>query len=155
MHQYQSRQKLRQQVRELNGVGDLAALAVSVEQIEPLIEGHREAYEAKKVAEAAIKAARREQVLATHLTTPPPTNNKVKEDQSASPVKPGQYVFVAQDLSPGKFSHGGEAWVKAVHGTGGSIVCDVEYIKNTGGNVTREEKAVPLSRLTVKINASP
>jgi hypothetical protein len=59
-----------------------------------------------------------------YLMTPPPTNNKVKEDQSASPVKPGQYVFVAQDLSPGKFSHGGEAWVKAAHGTGGSIVCD-------------------------------
>jgi hypothetical protein len=53
---------LRQQVRELNGVGDLAALAISVEQIEPLIEGHREAYEAKKAAEAAAKAARREQV---------------------------------------------------------------------------------------------
>ena len=34
--------------RDLNGVGDLAALALSVEQIEPLIEGHREAYEAKK-----------------------------------------------------------------------------------------------------------
>jgi hypothetical protein len=106
----------------------------------------------RKCIEAERKA-RHEQVLATHLTTPPPTNNKVKEDQSVSPVKPGQYVFVAQDLSPGKFSHGGEVWVKAVHGTGGSIVCDVEYIKNTGGNVTREEKAVPLSCLTVKINA--
>ena len=106
----------------------------------------------RKCIEAERKA-HPEQVLATHLTTPPPTNNKVKEDQSASPVKPGQYVFVAQDLSPGKFSHGGEAWVKAVHGAGGSIVCDVEYIKNTGGNVTREEKAVPLSHLTVKMNA--
>ena len=60
---YEAVKKLRQQVRELNGVGDLAALALSVEQIEPLIEGHREAYEAKKVAEAAAKAARREQVL--------------------------------------------------------------------------------------------
>jgi hypothetical protein len=60
---YEAVKKLRHQVRELNGVGDLAALALSVEQIEPLIEGHREAYEAKKVAEAAAKAARREQVL--------------------------------------------------------------------------------------------
>lgn len=60
---YEAVKKLRQQVRELNGVGDLAALSVSVEQIEPLIEGHREAYEAKKSADAAIKAARREQVL--------------------------------------------------------------------------------------------
>jgi hypothetical protein len=50
---YEAVKKLRQQVRELNGVGDLAALALSVEQIEPLIEGHREAYEAKKAAETA------------------------------------------------------------------------------------------------------
>jgi len=49
---YEAVRKLRQQVKELNGVGDLAALAASVEQIEPLIEGHREAFEAKKAAEA-------------------------------------------------------------------------------------------------------
>ena len=60
---YEAVKKLRQQVRELNGVGDLDALAASVEQIEPLIEGHREKFEAKKEAEAAAKAARREQVL--------------------------------------------------------------------------------------------
>ena len=55
--------KLRDQVKELNGVGDLEALAASVEQIEPLIEGHREAYEAKKAAETAAKSARREQIF--------------------------------------------------------------------------------------------
>ncbi len=60
---YEAVKKLRSQVSELNGVGDLAALAASVEQIEPLIEGHREAYEAKKAAESAAKAARREQIL--------------------------------------------------------------------------------------------
>jgi hypothetical protein len=60
---YDAVKKLRQQVRELNGVGDLAALALSVEQIEPLIEGHREAYEAKKATEVAAKAARLEQIL--------------------------------------------------------------------------------------------
>ena len=60
---YEAVKKLRAQVSELNGVGDLAALAASVEQIEPLIEGHREAYEAKKAQEAAAKAARREQIL--------------------------------------------------------------------------------------------
>ena len=60
---YEAVKKLRTQVAELNGVGDLAALAASVEQIEPLIEGHREAYEAKKAQEAAAKAARREQIL--------------------------------------------------------------------------------------------
>ncbi len=60
---YEAVKKLRTQVSELNGVGNLAALAASVEQIEPLIEGHREAYEAKKAAEAQAKAARREQIL--------------------------------------------------------------------------------------------
>jgi hypothetical protein len=60
---YDAVKKLRHQVAELNGVGDLAALAASVEQIEPLIEGHREAYEAKKAAESVAKAARREQIL--------------------------------------------------------------------------------------------
>ena len=60
---YEAVKKLRQQVRELNGVGDLQALSLSVEQIEPLIEGHREAYEAKKAAETAAKAARREQII--------------------------------------------------------------------------------------------
>jgi hypothetical protein len=60
---YEAVKKLRVQVAELNGVGDLAALASSVEQIEPLIEGHREAYEAKKAEESAAKAARREQII--------------------------------------------------------------------------------------------
>jgi len=60
---YAAVKKLREQVKELNGVGDLDALGASVEQIEPLIEGHREAYEAKKAAETAAKAARREQIL--------------------------------------------------------------------------------------------
>lgn len=60
---YESVKKLRAQVAELNGVGDLAALAASVEQIEPLIEGHRQAYEAKKAEELAAKAARREQII--------------------------------------------------------------------------------------------
>ena len=60
---YAAVKKLRDQVKELNGVGDLEALAASVEQIEPLIEGHREAYEAKKVAETEAKAARRDQII--------------------------------------------------------------------------------------------
>ena len=60
---YAAVKKLREQVKELNGVGDLDALSASVEQIEPLIEGHREAFEAKKAAETAAKAARREQIL--------------------------------------------------------------------------------------------
>jgi Domain of Unknown Function (DUF349) len=55
--------KLRDQVKEVNAVGDLAALANSVEQLEPLIEGHRGAYEAKKAAAEAEKSAKRAQVL--------------------------------------------------------------------------------------------
>jgi hypothetical protein len=107
----------------------------------------------KRICIEAERTARRVQTLATDLTTAPPISNSVSKDQSATPIKPGQYVIVTPDLSPGKFSHGGEAWVKAVHGTGGSTVCDVEYVKNAGGNITQQEKAVPLSRLTVKINA--
>jgi hypothetical protein len=60
---YAAVKKLREQVKDLNGVGDLESLAASVEQIEPLIEGHREAYEAKKAAETAAKEARRAQII--------------------------------------------------------------------------------------------
>jgi hypothetical protein len=60
---YAAVKKLREQVKDLNAVGDLDALSASVEQIEPLIEGHREAYEAKKAAETAAKKARLEQIL--------------------------------------------------------------------------------------------
>ena len=60
---YLAVKKLRDQVKDLNAVGDLEALAASVEQIEPLIEGHREAYEAKKAAENEAKKIRLEQVL--------------------------------------------------------------------------------------------
>ena len=60
---YAAVKKLREQVKELNAVGDLQALSISVEAIEPLIEGHREAYEAKKASELAAKKARLEQIL--------------------------------------------------------------------------------------------
>lgn len=56
--------RLRTQVKELNGVGDLAALSASLEQIPQLIEGSREAYEAKKAAETAAKAAHRAEIVA-------------------------------------------------------------------------------------------
>ncbi len=55
--------KLRKQVENLNGVGDLSALANSVDQILPLIEGGRAAHEAKKAAEAAAKAERRAGII--------------------------------------------------------------------------------------------
>ena len=56
--------RLRTQVNELNGVGDLAALSVSLEQIPVLIDGSREGYEAKRASEAQAKAAHRAQVMA-------------------------------------------------------------------------------------------
>lgn len=51
--------KLRQQVENLNGVGNLAALKLSVEQIPQLIEEHKNIFEARKAAEAAAKAVKR------------------------------------------------------------------------------------------------
>lgn len=55
--------KLRNQVEHLNGVGNLEALRSSLEQIPPLIDEHRPAYEAKKAAEAEAKAAKRAAAL--------------------------------------------------------------------------------------------
>ena len=51
--------KLKEQIANLNGVGDLATLAKSVDQIPALIEGHKAAYEARKAAESAAKEAKR------------------------------------------------------------------------------------------------
>jgi hypothetical protein len=55
--------KLRNQIDHLNGVGNLEALRSSLEQIPPLIDEHRPAYEAKKAAEEEIKAAKRAAAL--------------------------------------------------------------------------------------------
>jgi hypothetical protein len=55
--------RLRQQIKDLNAVGDLAALVASLEQIPPLIEGNRGVYEAKKAAEDMVKAAHRQEIL--------------------------------------------------------------------------------------------
>jgi len=56
--------KLRNQIDHLNGVGNLDALRSSLEQIPPLIDEHRPAYEAKKAAEAEAKAAKRAAAIA-------------------------------------------------------------------------------------------
>ncbi|MFM7889137.1 MAG: DUF349 domain-containing protein [Actinomycetota bacterium] len=55
--------KLRNQVEHLNGVGNIAALKSSLEQVPSLIEEHRSAYEAKRQAEAEAKAAKRAAAL--------------------------------------------------------------------------------------------
>ena len=55
--------KLRNQIEHLNGVGDLEALRNSLEQIPPLIDEHRPAYEARRAAEEAQKAAKRAAAL--------------------------------------------------------------------------------------------
>ena len=55
--------KLREQVKTLNGVGDLATLASSVEQIPSLIEDHRAAYQERKDLESAVREAKRATAL--------------------------------------------------------------------------------------------
>lgn len=61
---HQAVEKLRQQAKNLNGVGNLAALHLSVEQIPALIEEHKSIYEARKAAEAAAKAVKRAEAAA-------------------------------------------------------------------------------------------
>jgi hypothetical protein len=51
--------RLREQVATINAVGDLAALAVAVEQIPPLIDEQRAAYAAKKAQAAQERAEQR------------------------------------------------------------------------------------------------
>ena len=55
--------RLRQQIRTLNGVGDLAALESSLEQIPALIDSHKVAYEERKELEAALREARKAAAL--------------------------------------------------------------------------------------------
>ena len=82
------------------------------------------------------RAARLLQTLSSSLTSPPATNYSFirSQTQQSAVIKPGQYVSVEQDLSAGSCSHGGEAWVEAVHGTNGSILCNVEDVESTAGN---------------------
>lgn len=51
--------KLRNQIKDLNGVGDLVNLANSLEKIPALIVEHEATYQAKKAAQAAEKEARK------------------------------------------------------------------------------------------------
>lgn len=55
--------KLRAQLENFNGVGNLLALRVSLEQLPPLIESGRGAYAEKKAAEKAAKDAKRTETL--------------------------------------------------------------------------------------------
>jgi len=55
--------KLRVQISDFNGVGNIEALSASIEELPSLVAASRPAYEAKKVAEAAAKAERRAQAL--------------------------------------------------------------------------------------------
>lgn len=56
--------KLRSQLENFNGVGNLLALRVSLEQLPSLIEANRSAYAEKKAAERAAKDAKRAESLA-------------------------------------------------------------------------------------------
>lgn len=57
--------KLRLQLENFNGVGNLLALRVSLEQVPTLIEASKSIYEEKKAAEQAAKAAKRQEALAS------------------------------------------------------------------------------------------
>lgn len=59
----QSVAKLRNQIDNLNGVGNLVALRASLEQIPSLIEDSRPAFEARKAADQAAKAEKRAAAL--------------------------------------------------------------------------------------------
>ena len=56
--------KLRTQISDLNGVGDLANLAASLEKIPSLITEHEGAYQARKAAQSAEKEARKNEAAA-------------------------------------------------------------------------------------------
>jgi len=55
--------KLKDQIKNVNAVGDLATLAKAVEQIPSLIEEHKEVYETRKASEEAIKAEKRKEAF--------------------------------------------------------------------------------------------
>jgi len=56
--------KLRTQISDLNGVGDLANLSASLEKIPSLITEHEGAYQERKAAQSAEKEARKNEVAA-------------------------------------------------------------------------------------------
>jgi hypothetical protein len=56
--------KLRNQIKDLNGVGDLVNLSISLEKIPALIIEHEGAYHAKKAAQAAEREARKAEAMA-------------------------------------------------------------------------------------------
>ena len=56
--------KLRTQISDLNGVGDLAYLSASLEKIPSLITEHEGAYQARKAAQSAEKEARKNEAAA-------------------------------------------------------------------------------------------
>ena len=56
--------KLRDEVKNLNGVGDLETLAAAVEQLPVLVESHKEVFAAKKAQDDARKEAKRVEAIA-------------------------------------------------------------------------------------------
>ena len=55
--------KLREQIANLNGVGDLETLSISVEQLPALISEHEGAYHERKAIEAAVREAKKAAAL--------------------------------------------------------------------------------------------
>lgn len=61
---HESVNKLRTQISDLNGVGDLANLSASLEKIPALITEHEGAYQARKAAQAAEREVRKNEATA-------------------------------------------------------------------------------------------
>jgi hypothetical protein len=123
---------------------------------------------AKRAAREVVNAPRRlaherttmkANAPTTNLSTPHPYLPFDRAD--AQPIKSGDHVRVAPDLSPGHYCHGGVGWVVSTRGKGASTTACVRWSSKAGRDTTRHGPAygsddVPLARLTkVSAFASP
>ena len=114
--------------------------------------------DAKAMAkEAALEADRKAKCLLFEkgqrteidydLVTPPPKLTMKEQTKGGACIFSGSYVLVEPDLSPNKFSHGGNGWVINFQGTGPHRTFTVRYDRcSTAGVAT--ESGIPYSRIT-------
>jgi hypothetical protein len=124
---------------------------------------------AKKKATAAVKQAEKEAVNGprciaherklmqdnaptTDLSTPDPPRRPF-DRADAQPIKVGDHVRVAQDLTSGHYCHGGIGWVSRTSGTGAATTACVRWFDKASRDTNRHGPAygsndVPLRRLT-------
>ena len=91
------------------------------------------------------RAARLLQTLSSSLTSCPPATSYsfIKGKHNNLQQSRMDNTWVWNKICPHQA-------VIAVHGPGGSILYNVEYVESTAGNIAWTEKAVPLYRLTAK-----